>query len=60
MDAKPNTEGDISKINESWAFKLKLLKEKFSHLAEADLKFDPSRDSSIIRAAESQTKKLKE
>jgi hypothetical protein len=48
IDAKKNTSNEPFAITGDWSMQSKILKEKFSQLTDADLKFEAGKENELI------------
>jgi len=60
MDTKQNKPGEPFKVTGNWAVQSKLLKEKFSQLTDADLKFEIGKENELLTRVETRLKKKRE
>jgi hypothetical protein len=60
MDTTQKKSTEHFKITGSWDVKSKKLKEKYPQLTDADLKFEPGKESELLTRLESRLKKTPE
>lgn len=60
MDATQNKNGEVFKIIGDWAAQSKQLKEKFTQLTDADLKYEPGKENELLSRVETRLNKKRE
>lgn len=60
MDTTKTKSSEHFKITGSWDTKSKKLKAKYPQLTDADLKFEPGKESELLSRLESRLKKTRE
>ncbi len=55
-----NKTNEVFKITGDWAAQSKQLKEKFSQLTDADLKFEPGKEQELLGRVETRLNKKRE
>ncbi len=60
MDIKLNINRDPFKITGNWEAQSRVLKEKFSQLTDADLKFEPGKETDMLKRVETRLNKKRE
>ena len=60
MDAKKNVAAEPFKITGNWGIQSKKLKEKFSQLTDADLKFETGKEDDLLKRVEARLNKKRE
>jgi hypothetical protein len=60
MDTKNSKQAEGFRIAGNWSTLSKRLKEKFSQLTDADLKFEPGKENDLLRRIEARLDKKRE
>lgn len=60
MDTTQNKKGDTFKVTGNWAAQSKQLKENYSQLTDADLKFEIGKENELLSRVETRLNKQRE
>ncbi|MFZ4784013.1 MAG: hypothetical protein ACOYLH_00960 [Flavobacteriales bacterium] len=60
MEEAVNKSIEAFKITGNWEKQSKLLKEKYSQLTDADLKFEPGKENDLLKRVETRLNKKRE